>query len=110
DLLTESFCPGGVAPPPTAPCSGGPVTQDMLTITPSSAGTVFQTATFSGVSELSMGKDIDAFGNNGSATVTSVEDLFLVQPVSTPEPSVALMWGSGLLGLALLAMRRRRQI
>jgi hypothetical protein len=109
DALLESYCAGGVAPPPTAPCSGGGVTQATLTITPSSPGTLSQTSTFSAVSELAVSKDIQALGNNGSATVTSVEDLFSSTSTSTPvpEPSAALMLGGGLLGLALLSIRRR---
>ena len=76
-FLTESYCPGSVVPP----CSGGSGTQDViLRITPSSPGTVSQTDTFSGVSGLSLDKDIGAIGNNGSATITSVEDLFSVPP------------------------------
>jgi hypothetical protein len=108
DMLTESYCIGGVVPPPTAPCppaTSGAVTQDILPITPSSPGTVSRTDTFSAVSQISMLKDIQAMGNNGSATVTSVTDLF-----STPEPSTLLLLGSGLAGLALLSKRRRRNL
>ena len=105
NVLTESYCLGGVAPPPTAPCIGGPaITQDILTVSGSSTGQT-RTDTFSGVSQLSMTKDIQGIGNTGTATITQVQDLFNV--VSTPEPSTVLLLGSALLGLALLSKRRR---
>jgi hypothetical protein len=106
-FLTESYCPGSVVPP----CSGGSGTQDItLAINPSSPSTVSQTVPFSGVSGLSLDKDIGAIGNNGSATVTSVEDLFSVAvptSVPTPEPSTLLLLEGGLIGLALFSIRRR---
>lgn len=102
-VLTESYCPGGSTPPPGGPC----FTQDSLAINPGGPGTVSRTDTFSAVSKLSMDKDISAIGNNGTATITSVLDLFLVPPTSSPEPSTILMLGAGLAGLALLSRRRR---
>jgi hypothetical protein len=110
DTLTETYCLGGSAPPPTAPCpsgSGKPTTQDILPIGLSSPGTLSRTDTFSSISQLSMDKDIQAIGNNGTATITQVQDLFAV---STPEPGTLLLLGSGLAGLALLSRRRRRSL
>lgn len=106
-VLTESYCAGGTAPPPTAPC----FTQDSLAIRPGGSGTVSRTDTFSAVSQLSMNKDLSAMGNNGTATITSVEDLFLAStppPVSTSEPSTILLLGAGLAGLAFLSSRREQ--
>jgi len=107
DRLTESYCIGGIAPPPTAPCpppSGPSQIEDILNINPGSPATVSETDTFStAVSSLSMTKDIGATGGDGSATITQVQDLFLV---STPEPSTILLLGMGLAGLALLSKRR----
>jgi hypothetical protein len=112
-MLTESYCIGGVAPPPTAPCppgTGGTVKQDILPIGPSSPGTVSKTDTFSAVSEISVNKDIQAVGNNGSAIVTSVTDFFSAAPVTTPQPSTVLLLGGALAGLGLLSMRRRQSL
>lgn len=103
-VLTETYCAGGAAPPATAPC----FTQDSLVIKPGSPGTVSRTDTFSAVSKLSMNKDLSAMGNNGTATITSVEDLFLVPPVSSPEPSTILLLGTGLAGLAFLSRRKQQ--
>ena len=112
-MLTESFCIGGVAPPPTAPCppgTGGAVKQEILPIGPSGPGTASKTDTFPGVSEISVNKDIQALGNNGSATVTSVTDLFSVSVTTTPEPGTIFLLGSGLVGITLLSMWRRRRL
>jgi hypothetical protein len=107
DALTETYCLGGVVPPPTAPCpgaGGGAVTQRLLTIGPASSGTSSETDTFTAISELSINKDLQATGNSGTATITSVEDLF-----NTPEPGTLLMLGMALPGLGFL-YRRARQL
>jgi len=100
DTLTETYCPC-----PSG--SGNPTTQDILSIGLSSPGTLSRTDTFSSISQLSINKDIQALGNNGTATITQVQDLFTV---STPEPGTLLLAGSGLAGLALLAKHRRRSL
>jgi hypothetical protein len=105
--LTETYCLGGVVPPPTAPCPGAPgsaVTQDSLKINLGDPGTVSRTDTFGAVSQLSMNKDLSAIGNDGTATITSVTDLF-----NTPEPGTLLMLGMALPGLGFL-YRRARQL
>jgi hypothetical protein len=103
--LTETYCLGGVTPPPTAPCPGAPgsaVTQDSLKISLGDPGSVSRTDTFTAVSQLSMNKDISAIGNDGTANVMSVEDLF-----NTPEPGTLLMLAMGLSGLGFLYRRRQ---
>jgi hypothetical protein len=105
DALTETYCLGGVVPPPTAPCPGASssaVTQRLLTLGPSSSGSASQTDTFAAVTQLAINKDIQAMGNNGTATVTSVSDLF-----NTPEPGTLLMLAMGLPGLGFLYRRRQ---
>ena len=81
--------------------------QDILTIGPSGPGTVSKTDTFAAVSHLAMSKDIEAMGNNGSASITSVTDTFNTIPnTPSPEPSSLFLLGSGISGLALLSRRR----
>ena len=117
--LTETYCMGSALPPPGMPCRGSGVPQDSLNIGPSGPGTVTKTDMFSGVSQISMNKDLSAMGNNGSATITSVTDLFagpggrplsVPASTSTPEPSTMLLLGSGLVGLAFLSKWRRRSL
>ena len=128
DVLTETYCGGGTYVPPTAPCvnPGGIPVQDKLSINPGvvypgcPASSNCETDNFSAVSILSMNKDFGAYSGlqgvsggsgGGTATIISVEDLFSPTgtPPPVPEPSAILMLGSGLLGLALLSVRRRRQ-
>jgi hypothetical protein len=108
-VLTETYCAGGAAPPATAPC----FTQDSLAITPGGPGTLSRTDTFSPVSRLSINKDLSATGNNGTSTITAVEDLFLASPqvllvTPTPEPNTILLLGMGLAGLAFFSARKRQ--
>jgi hypothetical protein len=110
--LTETYCLGGTIVPPTGPCVGGSgVAQNLLTITPTSSGTATVTENFAGVSQISVDKDIQATGNNGTASITSVGDLFSTggTTVSTPEPSALLMLGLGLIGLVTGSRYSRRQ-
>jgi len=116
DLLTETYCLGAAAPPPTAPCApgGGSTVQNTLVINSSNSGSTQQkTDTFSAVSQLSIAKDAFAGGNGafpgGTSTITQILDEFSTGPVTTPEPSAVLMLGSGLLGLAVFSIRRRRR-
>jgi hypothetical protein len=109
--LTETYCLGGTTVPPTGPCVGGSgVAQNLLTVTPSSSGSATVQENFAGVSEISMDKDIQAMGNNGTASITSVGDLFSTgSTTSTPEPSAFLMLGLGLVGLVTGSRYTRRQ-
>jgi hypothetical protein len=77
------------------------------------AGTFLDTDTFAPVSFLRVTKDLivrvarPVTGtNSGSATITSFREGF-TEASSVPEPVSAMLFGSGLIGLALIRRRRR---
>jgi hypothetical protein len=107
DNITDDYCPGGTSLPPGG-CVAG--VQNLNTNLTGSETTESNSATFAAVSSVSVLKDVSANATGfpgGTATVTAFENLFNTA-TTTPEPSVLLMLGSGLLGLALLSGRRRR--
>jgi len=111
DNITDTYCPGVTSLPPS--CSMGPTLYSTLT----SNGTASNTATFSSVTGVGVKKDVSAnsSGYPGSTdTVTQFINCFdgtcAGTTPPTPEPGSLLMLGSGLLGLALLSVRRRRSL
>jgi len=125
DSITDQYCPGGTTLPPdtTSSCPGG-FKEFETFLNPgqtfnsgSESGAAFSSTTVDSVAVL---KDIgaNATGFPGSTdTITSFVNCFnfnasmpcnnSTQP-PVAEPSALLMLGSGLLGLALLSVRRRR--
>src|SRR5208337_2917984 len=80
-LVAESACLGAMFPS----CSGGQIIK--LSVFDSSSGTqLFDSATFAGVTEIDLQKDISVVaGTNGSAAVSLVTNQF--SEGTTPEPS-----------------------
>ena len=77
-----------------------------LLVFANSTGTVASdTATFAGVSSLTVTKDIAVAGNGGTGHLSVVNNEF--SSSSVPEPASMLLLGSGLLGLAGYVRRRR---
>jgi len=108
DILSEQFCRGGTVPPGS--CPGGALT-DTLTITGASSGvTVSDTKTFALTSSLSVLKDIQLTGNNGTvpSAVTDVKNQISIQN-TVPEPTTVFLLGGGLIALGLVKSRARRQ-
>jgi hypothetical protein len=103
DKLTETYCAG------KSPCSGPSATQEYLVIGLGNTSDSHE-YTFPGVSNLYIDKDAQANGNNGTATVSSIEDLFSTTTTmqSTPEPSAILLLAAGLAVLTLVSRRRTK--
>ena len=99
-LVAESACLGAMFPS----CSGGQIIK--LSVFDSSSGTqLFDSATFAGVTEIDLEKDITVVaGTNGSAAVSLVTNQF--SEGTTPEPSSIVLFGSGVLGLAGVLRRK----
>ena len=107
DTLTEDFCRGGSLPPGSCPADQGGPLPDFLSITGSASGvTVAHNNTFAATSALSVLKDIQLSGNNGTMA-SSVTDVKNVVVTVVPEPSMGLVVGLGLCGLGVF--RRTRQ-
>lgn len=106
DVLVETFCPGGSTLPPAAVCpaSTPPVTQSrILTINPgTSSPQALRITNFAFTNSIAIDKDIQASGNNGSATITGVKN----QISTIPEPATSFFVGTGLF-LVWAAARRR---
>jgi len=105
DILSEQFCRGGSVPPGS--CPTGNLT-DLLTIPAGSTNvTVSHNNVFAVTNALSVLKDIQVNGNNGSgSTVTDVKNqISVLNPV--PEPTTAFLLGGGLIALGLTKFRSR---
>jgi len=117
DNITDTYCPGVTSLPPS--CSPGLTLPSNLWAGESSPQSNY--ATFAMVTGVGLTKDVSANATGydaTSASVTSFENCFDVAAGGTcggttpptPEPGSLLMLGSGLLGLALLSVRRRRSL
>jgi hypothetical protein len=119
DLITDDYCPGGTtAPPPSqgdpaCPGGGTQTFSTSLLFGSTTASNTDTTGFVSGIHSVSVLKDVNA-GEPAGDTITSFTNCFNGTCAGTPppppvaEPSALLMLGSGLLGLALLSVRRRR--
>ena len=114
DNITDDYCPGGTTvPPPSGTfCAAG---AGVLNTNLLASGTASNTATFGAVNSVSVLKDVSA-NSKAADTVTSFVNCFngtcssSTPPPPVAEPSALLMLGSGLLGLALLSLRKRRAV
>jgi PEP-CTERM motif len=99
-VVDETACLGAVFPS----CSGGQVIT--LNVFDSSAGSkLFDSASFAGVSEVDLEKDIEVVaGSNGSASVSLVTNQFSEGQV--PEPGSLVLFGTGIVGIAGLLRRK----
>ncbi len=99
-FVDETACLGAVLPD----CSGGQIVT--LSVYDSSEGSkLFDEVTFSGVTEISMVKDISVqAGTDGDARLGSVTNQFSEGQV--PEPSSIILFGSGVLGVAGMLRRK----
>ena len=102
--IDETYCLGGILPV----CSGGTEGTLVLNYT-SKGGATSQTVNFAGVTEISVEKDILlTAGTNGQAAVSGVYNQFSEGSGTTPEPSSALLFGTGVIGLAGVLRRKLR--
>ena len=99
-VVDETACLGAMLPA----CSGGTI--ETLSVYSSSSGSkLFDSLTFTGVSEIDLSKDISVqAGTNGSASLSLVTNQFPEGQV--PEPSSILLFGSGVLALAGVLRRK----
>jgi len=99
-FVDETACLGAVLPS----CSGGQIVT--LSVYDSAAGSkLFDEVTFSGVTEVSVAKDITIqAGTNGDARLSLVTNQF--SEGTTPEPSSIALFGTGVLGIAGLLRRK----
>lgn len=91
-VVDETVCLGAMLPS----CSGGE--EATLSVFDSSGGVkLFDSMTFSGVTEVDVQKDIEIeAGTNGSASLSLVTNQFS----EVPEPASLMLFGSGVLALA----------
>jgi hypothetical protein len=114
DNILDDYCPGGTTVPPAsgAFCTAG---AGVLTTNLFASGTASSTVTFAGVNSVAVLKDVSA--NSAAAdTVTSFINCFngtcssSTPPPPVAEPGALLMLGSGLLGLALVSLRKKQLV
>jgi hypothetical protein len=100
--VDETACLGAMLPS----CTGG--TTVTLSVFDSSAGQrLFDQVNFSGVSLISVSKDLlVSAGTNGSAEVSVLTDQFSEGQGTVPEPGTLSMLGAGVLALAGFARRK----
>lgn len=110
DHLLEDVCRGGTLPPGTCPAIQGGTLVYNLTITgPASNVTVTNSNSFAATNALSILKDLNLAGNNGTnpTSVTDLQNIIVLIPV--PEPSTSLLVGIAFSALALFARTRTRR-
>ena len=100
--MAETACLGALLPT----CTGGQIIT--LTVFDDAAGQqLVDSATFAGVNEISISKDLTvAAGTNGLATVSVLTDNVSEGSSSVPEPGTLSMLGLG--GAALVGFARRK--
>ncbi len=101
-VVDETACLGAVLPT----CTGGTIIT--LSVFDNSSGQqLTDTASFAGVSEVSIDKDLTVLsGSNGSASVSVLTDQFSEGTSTVPEPGTLSMLGLG--GVALFGFARRK--
>jgi len=101
-IVAETACLGAMLPT----CTGGQLVT--LTVFDDAAGQqLTDSVSFSGVSEISIAKDLTvAAGTNGLATVSVLSDNVTQGSSSVPEPGTLSMLGLG--GAALIGFARRK--
>jgi hypothetical protein len=110
DTLLEDFCRGGSLPPGSCPSGQGGTLVDFLSITgPASNVTVSHTNSFQATNALSILKDVQLSGNNGSiaSSVTDIRNEVVL--TANPEPSTIVLVATALLGLGIFTKARPRR-
>ena len=101
-IVAETACLGALLPT----CTGG----QLITLTvfdDASGQQLTDTVNFTGVTEISVAKDLTvAAGTNGEATVSVLTDQFSEGQTTVPEPGTLGMMGLGALGLFGIARRK----